>query len=124
MTKTKPIVAVVENDSAMLKALARLLMIFGYPAELYTSAEAFLARGNDQDLGCLILDINLGGASGIELQRTLINSGSTLPIIFITAQSDQSILEQAVKMGCIAYLKKPFESPLLLQALNKALHAD
>lgn len=124
MTTLKPIVAVVENDSALLKALERLLRAHGYSAELYTSAEAFLEKNTKKEIACLVLDINLGGISGLELQRQLIKEGSAPPIVFITGQSEEKSMQQAQSMGCIAYLKKPFESQLLIQALDKALQAS
>lgn len=122
MTKAKPIVAVVENDSALLKALERLLRAHGYPSELYASAEEFMEHSLKQEIGCMILDINLGGISGLELQKELVRKGQAPPIIFITGQSDESCRKQAEEMGCIAYLKKPFESHSLIKALNNAIH--
>lgn len=123
MTKAKPIVAVIENDSALLKALERLLRAHGYPSELYTSAEEFLEHHPKREIACMILDIDLDGISGLELQSKLVKKGQAPPIIFITGQSDEGCMKQAQEMGCIAYLKKPFESRSLIKALNNATHA-
>lgn len=123
MKKTKSKVAVVDNDAAILRALERLLRAYGYSAELYSSAEEFLDRESANDIGCLILDINLGGISGIELQRKLLSLGHVLPVIFITSDSAEYKLKQVMKIGCIAYLKKPFTSHALIQALTRAVAA-
>ena len=81
----KRVVAVVEDDPSMLKGVRRLLSAHGFVTEAYTSAEAFLERAAVSEAGCLVLDINLGGISGIELQRRLAAAGSRLPVIFMTA---------------------------------------
>lgn len=116
----KPVVAVVENDAAMLKALERLLRATGFATELYASAELFLERAPGSPVGCLILDIDLGGLSGIELQQRLVASGQAPPIIFVTSQVDAAFREKAEAFGCVAYLRKPFESQELLHALQLA----
>ncbi len=118
----KLVVAVVENDAAMLKALERLLRASGFAAELFSSAEQFLARPGDGKIACLLLDIDLGGISGIELQQRLVEQGDAPPIIFITSQVDGSYEARAHAMGCLAFLRKPFASPQLLGALNAAVN--
>lgn len=120
MNKTKPVVAIVENDSALLKALERLLRAHGYQPELHVSAESFLERNTKEAIGCLILDIDLDGISGLELQRALLEKKAAPPIIFITGQGEESVRRQALANGCIAYLKKPFSSRLLIEALGNA----
>ncbi|MES2149142.1 MAG: response regulator [Pseudomonadota bacterium] len=120
MNKPKPVVAIVENDSAMLKALERLLRASGYRSELFASAESFLERSAEPAVGCLILDIDLGGISGIELQNRLVAAGGAPPIIFVTSQVDADYREKALALGCLAYLRKPFESHELLHALGLA----
>jgi FixJ family two-component response regulator len=69
---------------------------------------------------CLLLDIHLGGISGIELQRRLAASGSKCPVIFMTALDDEATRNEAIEAGCIAYLRKPFASQVLLDALSRA----
>jgi len=120
MTATNYTVVVVENDPAILKAVGRLLRAYQYECELYESAESFLERQSKADIGCLLLDINLGGMSGIELQRKLVAAHKAPPIIFLTSQSDEATLVQAINDGCVAYLYKPFEAQALLQALEAA----
>lgn len=118
MNGRSAVVAVVEDDLAMLKALERLLRASGYGIEAYTSAEMYLTRTSKTRVQCLLLDVNLGGMSGIELQGRLHAAPGAPPIIFITAQTDSTTRARAFAMGCLAYLNKPFESRLLLQALK------
>ncbi|HZV67620.1 MAG TPA: response regulator [Telluria sp.] len=119
MIKAKPVVAIVENDGAMLKALERLLRASGYASELFASAELYLERSAQPAVGCLILDIDLGGISGIELQQRLVSAGAAPPIIFVTSQVDTDYRAKALALGCLAYLRKPFASHELLQALGR-----
>jgi FixJ family two-component response regulator len=118
MKNGNPVVAIVENDAAMLKALERLLRASGYASELFPSAELYLARAAGAAVGCMILDIDLGGISGIELQQRLVERGNPPPIIFVTSQIDSVLQERAKALGCLAYLRKPFASHELLQALR------
>jgi FixJ family two-component response regulator len=121
MTNNKPRVAIVENDFAILKAVERLLHAYGYEPEIFESAELFLQRENKKAIDCLVLDINLDGISGIELQKKLVVQGCAPPIIFITGRGDELTIAQAIDMGCIAFLHKPFESRALQSALKTAL---
>ena len=120
MDKAQAVVAVVENDAAMLKALGRLLRAAGYRAELYASAEAFIERPPVPQVGCLVLDIDLGGLSGIELQQRLADAGDAPPIVFVTSQIDTAFQDRAEALGCLAYLRKPFASRQLMEALQRA----
>lgn len=119
MTHAAPVVAIVENDGAMLKALERLLRASGYASEMFASAEQYLARQGTPSVGCLILDIDLGGISGIELQQDLVERGRAPPIIFVTSQADSDFRERAFALGCLAYLRKPFASRELLEVLRR-----
>jgi len=113
-------VAVIDDDPAMLRAVERLLRVKGFDVETFPSAESFLAA--EWNAGCLILDIHLGGMSGIELQRKLTSSGVEIPIIFITAVDDDATEKAAFEAGCVAVLKKPFLASLLIGAIDKAAH--
>jgi FixJ family two-component response regulator len=116
---TERVVAIVEDDPSMLKGLERLLRAHGFVTEIYTSAEAFLERSATSEASCLILDIHLGGISGIELRRRLAAAGSRLPVIFMTAGDSEIIRREAIEAGCIAYLRKPFPSRQLIDAIRK-----
>ena len=107
----------------MRTSVRRLLNAHGFLAEEYASAESFLGRNFGSSVECVVLDVDLGGMSGIELQRRLKESGSRLPVIFITALEDDALKVQAARAGCIAYLRKPFPAALLIDAINEALEA-
>ena len=78
-------------------------------------------RGAATQVDCLLLDIHLGGLSGIELRRRLKDSGSTLPVIFMTGLDAEAMIEQALKAGCVAFLRKPFQARQLIEAIKKAV---
>ena len=114
-------VAVVDDDLGMLAGLRNLLDAHGFTVEVFASAEAFLDfYSATPDIDCLLLDLRLGGMSGIELRRHLKTSGSPLPVIFMTARDDDAMRRQALDEGCIDYLRKPFASQLLFEAIEKA----
>jgi FixJ family two-component response regulator len=120
MVRPPKTIAVVDDDPDMLKAIRRLLAAHGFHSEAFASAEAFLDRNGTREPACLVLDIHLGGMSGIDLQRRLKASGSQLPIIFITAVEDEAACREATDAGCVAYLRKPFTARLLIGAIDKA----
>jgi len=118
--KPPTIVAVVEDNPSMLKGLQRLLSARGLAPEVFASAEAFLASSAPARAACLVLDVQLAGMSGLELQRRLAASGSKLPIIFVTAFDNETTRMRAIEAGCLAYLRKPFSAQLLFDAIDKA----
>jgi FixJ family two-component response regulator len=118
---TQPIVViVVDDDPGFLKSVARLLSVHGFATRTFSSAEAMLDSDAARTAACLLLDIHLGGISGIELQRRLAAAGSNCPVIFMTAIDDDATRKEALEAGGIAYLKKPFAPQLLLDAIAKA----
>jgi FixJ family two-component response regulator len=84
----------------------------------FASAELFLDDMANSEADCLILDIHLGGISGLDLQRQLISLGRKLPVIFMTAIDHDATHQKAIDVGCIAYLRKPFLAKLLIDAIN------
>lgn len=108
------LVAVVEDDDGARKALGRLLGAAGFEHALFGSAEAFLASKPDREWSCVILDVQLAGMSGIELQRRLRSEGSRAPVIVITAHGSDAIRERAEQAGCAAFLTKPFNGDSIL----------
>jgi FixJ family two-component response regulator len=114
------VVIVVDDNSDFLKSVARLLTVHGFAVQTFTSAEVLLDNSDVQTAACLLLDIHLGGISGIELQRRLAALGSKCPVIFMTANDDDATRKEAADAGCIAYLKKPFAPEVLLDAIRKA----
>ena len=114
------LVIVVDDNAGLLKSVARLFAHHGIDSRTFASAEELIESGGTQTAACLLLDIHLGGISGIELQRRLAASGSKCPVIFMTANDDEATRNQAADAGCIAYLRKPFAPQLLLDAIRKA----
>ena len=115
---------VVDDDPGILKATGRLLNALGFGVQTFSSAEEFWARGDPIGAVCLILDIHLGGTSGIDLRRQLSQSGSAVPVIFITGKDSETTRQAAMQAGCSAYLPKPFSAQALVDGINIALGAD
>jgi FixJ family two-component response regulator len=112
-------IAVIEDDPSMLQGLSRLLSAHGFRVLGFTSAESFLDDVAQGEAACLVVDIHLGGISGIDLKRRLIAAGSDFPVIFMTAVDTEATRQEAVKAGCVAYLRKPFLARLLIDAINQ-----
>ena len=123
MSNSRRVVVVIEDDPSMQKGLERLLGTLGYATELFASAEDYLKQASEIDASCLLLDIHLGGISGIELTRRLMKSGTRMPVIFMTATANSAVEQDARSTGCVAYLQKPFQSTALIEALNRATAA-
>src|SRR5689334_18980204 len=107
MKNKKTYVAIVDDDESFARAIGRLLRASGFEVDAYSSAEAFLASTLSPQLDCLLLDIHLGGMSGLELQRRLRESDAAVPIIFVTANNETGWHEEARQGGCAGYLRKP-----------------
>jgi FixJ family two-component response regulator len=112
-------IGVVEDDPSFLRALGRLLGAAGFSVVPFASAEEFLASESAEAVSCLVLDVNLGGMSGFDLQQRLAAAGSPIPTIFITAHDDPITRERA-RSG-VAYLRKPFREDALIGAIRQAL---
>jgi FixJ family two-component response regulator len=116
---TTRLISVVDDDHSVRRALRRLVQFAGFTAEAFASAEDFLSSASLVRTACLVLDIHLnGGMSGFELQAQLTADRVVIPIIFITAHDDVSLRERAEKSGAVAYLCKPFNDALLLDAIR------
>jgi len=113
-----PLVAVVEDDAGSLKTLGRVLRTGGFDTELYASAEDFLAATRHPATIGIVLDVHLGGMSGLELQERLNAAGSRLPVIVITAIDDPEVERVARQLGCHAFLRKPCEAEAILSVLR------
>ena len=124
MSTAPKIIAVVDDEAAMRKAIVRLLSVNGFATQDYSSAEALLESNVQREACCLVLDIHLGGMSGIELQQRLSASGSRLPVIFITAVENERTYREAMSAGCVSFLHKPFPGRVLIDSIRKALHQE
>ena len=121
MTNNQFILMIVDDDESIRRAARRLIKSYGFPVETFASAEDFLSSGRLHETACLVLDVQMSGLNGLELQSRLITDGHQVPIIFITAFNDENARAQALKAGALGYLVKPFEEADLLTAINVAL---
>jgi FixJ family two-component response regulator len=113
------LVSIVDDDHSVRRALRRLIQCAGFTAETFASAEEFLGSASLLRTASLVLDIQLnGGMSGFELQQRLTADQVVIPIIFLTGNDDTSTRERAEKAGAVAYLCKPFDDELLLDAIR------
>jgi FixJ family two-component response regulator len=116
-----PTVHVVEDDDSMQRSLARLLGGAGYHVARYSTAEEFLAAAATELHGCVLADLRLPGASGLELQDRLVRGGCHLPIVFLTAHGDVTAGVRAMKRGAVDFLQKPVAADELLAAVSAAV---
>ncbi|RZA30476.1 MAG: response regulator [Lysobacteraceae bacterium] len=121
MTLLAPTIALVENDATSSTAFQRLLKAHGYAVEAFRSAEAYLARTGPARVDCLLLDVELDGMSGLELQRRTGHGRGAVPIVFMTGGRDPNIEQCAREQGCSGFLYKPFDGLALAAAIEAAL---
>lgn len=114
-------VFIVDDDESVRRALKRLIKVAGYKAKTFGLARQFMDSGHYQSTGVLVLDVRMPEMGGLELQKYLIDSGSVMPIIFITAHEDIHARHKALDAGAIDFLQKPFEDQALLDAVHRAL---
>ena len=112
-----PCIAVIEDDADERIALERVLRASAFDVRTYESAEDYLSASGAEPL-CVLLDMQLGGMSGLEFLRALRTSGSSLPIIVVTASDDVDARTEAEQLGCVAYLRKPFQGRALVVLLR------
>ena len=118
-----PVVRVVDDDPALLRAVALLLRAAGLGVETFDSAEAFLARRGDAP-GCAVLDLHMGGPGGLELQEALAQTDDPLPVIFLTGRGDVQSSVRAMKGGAVDFLTKPASGDELVEAVRRAVAID
>ena len=112
-------VAVIDDDEAICRSFGRLLRAAGLQPITYDSAESFLADRKRPQFGCLVLDIQLGGMSGIEVAERLVATGQRTPIIFITAHDDPDARSTAEALGCVAYFRKMDSAKEVLETIRR-----
>ena len=123
MLKPTSLVYVVDDNLSVRKSLQRLLKSSGFKVQAFTSGEEFLRETDQNAAGCLILDVVMPGLSGLELQQELLARGYEVPIIFITAHDNVKLEQKALNAGACAFLRKPFEDVVLLDAIYLALES-
>lgn len=120
----EPVVFIVDDDASVRDALALLFDSAGLPAETYPSAEAFLQAYRPGRRGCLVLDVQMPGLNGLQLQAKLAELAVRLPIIFLTAHGSIPASVRAIKAGAVDFLEKPADGALLLERVQAALRAN
>ena len=118
------LVSLVDDDESVLESLPDLLKEFGFAVKAFSSAEEFLASDSVNATKCLILDIALPGMTGPDLQRELTLRRQNIPIVFITADEDETIRPRMLEQGAVDCLFKPVSEATLLKALDRALCAN
>jgi FixJ family two-component response regulator len=124
LTNRKPLIVIVDDDEPVCRAVRRLVRSVAMDAETFNSGQQFLdlleAMPSFQP-DCLILDVQMPGMNGLEVQDWLLKNGNTVPVIFITAHDEVGVLDKALAAGAVAFLRKPFNDELLIKTLRRAL---
>ena len=121
MMSSRSLVSVVDDDESVRESLPDLLRQFGFAAEAFSSAEAFLSSDVVSETSCLLLDVAMPGMSGPDLQQELTRRRWKIPIVFITAYGDGSVGPRLLARGAVKCLVKPFSEAALLDAVSAAL---
>jgi RNA polymerase sigma factor (sigma-70 family) len=121
MTKSSPVVHVVDDDASFLSAIGELLSASGYRVSLYKSAKEIIDTPLGSETACILLDVQMKGLSGLQLQDHLANVGCRLPIVFLSAHGDIPMTVQTIKAGAEDFLTKPVRKEKLLGAIERAL---
>jgi FixJ family two-component response regulator len=120
----RPTVFVVDDDASVREAVGNLLESVGFDAQTFSSTEGFRNAPRPNVPSCLVLDIKLPGANGLDFQEALARAGISIPIVFITAHGDVPMTSRAMKAGAVEFLLKPFQKEDLLAAIHHALERD
>lgn len=124
MSGAAPIVRIVDDDASFLTAVARLLRASGFSVQTFVSAADFLARPELDIPGCVLVDLQMPGLSGLDLQEALTREGDPLPIIFLTGHGDIPTTVKAMRQGAEDFLTKNAPKEDLLEAVNRAIRRD
>jgi FixJ family two-component response regulator len=124
LNRSKPLIAIVDDDESVCRALRRLVRSLGMDGETFASGQQLLdlldAMPSFQP-DCLVLDVQMPGMNGLDVQDRLAVSGNTIPVIFITAHDEIGVRERALAAGAVAFLRKPFDDELLVKTLREAM---
>ena len=124
MREPKVFIAVVDDDLSVREGLESLIRSAGCRVETFASAQEFLARPNTEAPNCLILDLQLPGLSGLDLQKRMAEVGLEIPIVFLTGHGNIPATVRAMKAGAVEFLTKPFDDEELLRAIQEAIERD
>lgn len=117
------LVHVVDDDYEFLQGIQRLLVAHGLRVETYSSPEAYQLEADPYEAVCLLLDIHLGGVSGIDFLGQLSQSGVSTSVVFMTADDRDQTRRAALSAGCAAFLQKPFSGTMLMEAVQQAANS-
>ena len=115
------LISIVDDDESIRRTTTFLIQSFGLEAAAFESPEDFLKSGQLHETSCLIVDLQMPGMNGLQLQRRLAGSGYTIPIVFITAYDNKDSRQQAMQAGAVAFLNKPFRDEVLLETIRSTL---
>jgi len=124
MTEQTPVVIIIDDDPSFRTFLSRLIGTVGIKSLQFGSAEEFLDARSPDGPACLVLDVQMPGLSGLDLQRELAQKGRRLPIVFITGHGDIPMTVEAMKAGAVGFLSKPFRNQELIDAVKEGLNID
>jgi FixJ family two-component response regulator len=118
------VIAVVDDDRSVREGLRNLIRSAGWTAETFASAQEFLSRPGAEAPSCLVLDLQLPGLSGLDLQKRMAEAGLDIPIVFLTGHGNIPASVQAMKAGAVEFLTKPFDEQDLIEAIQEAIERD
>ena len=124
MSQPRPVIAIVDDDESVCRAIRRLVRSLGMQADTFTSGQEFVEMLDGVPwvhVDCVVLDIQMPGMTGLEVQERLARSGHLLQVIFITAHDDVGMRERALAAGAVAFIRKPFNDELLIKTLDVVL---
>ena len=124
MPESDAIIAIVDDDPSVRKGLQRLIRSAGWAAESFASAQEFLDRPRTNAPSCVVLDLQLPGLSGLDLQKQMTEAGLEIPIVFLTGHGNIPLTVQAMKAGAVEFLTKPVDEQDLLKAIQEAVERD
>jgi FixJ family two-component response regulator len=124
LSKSKPLIAIVDDDESVCRAMKRLVRSLGMEANAFTSGQEFIDLIETMPSfqpDCVVLDVQMPGMNGLEVQERLASSGNRLPVIFITAHDEAGVRDRALAAGAVAFLRKPFNDESFITTLHLAL---
>jgi len=124
LRQPEAVIAIVDDDASVQRGLQRLIRSAGWKVETFASAKEFLARSRTELPNCVLLDLQLPGLSGLDLQKRMAEVGLEIPIVFLTGHGNIPVSVQAMKAGAVQFLTKPVDEQELLQAIEEAVERD
>ncbi|MBP9854181.1 MAG: response regulator [Candidatus Omnitrophica bacterium] len=120
MSSERKKIYIVDDDESVCRALKTLLMTYEFDVETFNSSQSFFDAVPNDRPGCLVLDIHMSGLDGWAAQKKILESGSKRPVIFISAEKQESAADRALKVGAVGFLQKPFNGQSLVDLINAA----